>query len=305
MKSVAAIALALLPAIAFGSVTRARYLMGTICEITVADSPRAETQIDAAFAEAQRVENVLSTWRADSELSRLNREGGGRIDPELRELLETAADWSRRTGGAFNPLVRPLIDLWKTRGEGAVPGNNAIRAAISRTAIDNLRFEGNTVVLDHGAQIEEGAFGKGYAIDRMMGVLRGLGAKSALINFGGQLAAYGEPREVSIADPADRGRPMVPLTLGDESLSTSSGSERSFVIAGRQFTHIIDPRSGEALPPRGSVSVVHRSALVADILSTALYVMGPEEGARWAREQGIAATFITTHGRVMAITHER
>lgn len=306
MKSAAAAALALLlPTIACASVTRARYLMGTICEITIPDSRRAGAEIDAAFAEAQRVENLLSTWRSDSELSRLNRDGGGPVDPELRQLLETAVDWCRRTNGAFNPLVRPLIDIWKTRGSGALPEAGAIQAATARSSIDNLRFEGATLVLEHGAQIEEGAFGKGYAIDRMIGVLRGLGAASALINFGGQLAAYGEPREVSIADPGERGRPMVPLLLRDESLSTSSGSERSFVVAGRRFTHIIDPRSGEALPPRGSASVVHRSALVADILSTALYVMGPDEGERWAREHGIEATFITTHGRVMTITHER
>jgi FAD:protein FMN transferase len=290
-------------ATAFGSVTRAQYLMGTICEITVPDSPAAAEQVDAAFGEARRIEGFLSTWREDTELSSLNRSGGGVVSPELYQLLETAIAWSGRTGGAFNPLVRPLLDLWKTRGEGAVPDALAIHDALARIQTSNVRFDHGVITLANGARFEEGAFGKGYAIDHMIDVLRGRGATSALINFGGQLASFGDPREVSVADPEHRDQPLVPVTLRNASLSTSSGSERSFVVHGRRFTHIFDPRTGEALPPLGSVSVLNPSALVADILSTALYVMGPEEGARWAREHQIEAIFITPHRRVIHLTH--
>jgi FAD:protein FMN transferase len=281
------------------AVTRARYLMGTICEISVPDSPRAETQINAAFAEAQRIEAFLSTWRDDSELSRLNRRETKAISPELYELLREATLWCRRTNGAFNPLVRPLIDVWKTREEGALPDESAIRSALARVTIDGARFENGAITLVNGAQFEEGAFGKGYAIDRMLANLRAEGATSALLNFGGQLAAFGDARVASIADPQNRERPLMPITLDNASLSTSSGSERSFAVNGRRFTHLIDPRTGEALPPRGSVSVLHSSALVADILSTALYVMGPQEGLRWAREHDITAIFITDSGRII------
>ena len=94
---------------------------------------------------------------------------------------------------------------------------------------------------------------------------------------------------VTIADPLHRDRAVVALTIHDASLSTSSGSEKSFVVNGRRFTHILDPRTGEALPPRGSVSVIARNATEADILSTALYVMGRDEGLRWANEHAVAA----------------
>ena len=99
--------------------------------------------------------------------------------------------------------------------------------------------------------------------------------------------------ELLIGHPEQRKNAFADLTLTNESISTSSGSEKTFITNGKRVTHIIDPRSGDALPPRGSVSVIHRSALTADILSTALYVMGPEAGLAWARQHGITAVFIT------------
>jgi thiamine biosynthesis lipoprotein len=227
---------------AAAEVQRARYLMGTVCEVAVA-GPDAEAQIEAAFAEAQRVEAMLSTWVDDSELIRVNR--GAEPGNELRVLLAQAEEWSKKTDGAFDPRWRE-----KVRGP------------------------------KHARGYESGAFGKGYALDRMLALTKG----DALIDFGGQLTIRGT-RRVSIADPEDRARPLLALTLANGSLSTSSGSE--------QPGHIIDPRTGEALPARGSVSVIAPDAMTADILSTALYVMGDEEGLRWADAHGVAAIFIT------------
>jgi len=267
------LAAALLTAAAL--MTRAQYLMGTVCEISAPET----AHIDAAFAEGARIEAMISTWREDSELSRLNR-GEGAASPELAALLHTADDWRDRTGGAFDPRLGALIALWDIRGEGRVPSTDEIKAAP------------HTIY-------EEGAFGKGYAIDRMLDVL---GASDVVINFGGQLGVRGAHR-VTIADPEDRARPVVELTIHDSSLSTSSGSEKTFLAGGRRFSHILDPRTGQALPPRGSVSVIAADALTADILSTALYVMGPDAGLRWAREHGVTAIFIdhkaiTTSARI-------
>jgi len=257
-------------------VRRAQYLMGTTCEITVAS--RDAAMIDPAFAEAKRIESMLSTWNQDSDLSRLNR-GELREPPaELRDLLAQTMEWSRRTNGAFDPRIKALVDVWKTRGEGAIPGKAAIAAALARH------------------EWEEGGFGKGYALDRMLATLK---TSDAMINFGGQIAVRGA-FYVSIADPARRNKSVVGLTLANASLSTSSASEKTFEVSDKngtqRFSHIFDPRTGQALPPRGSVSVVADEALTADILSTALYVMGEDEGLRWADANGVAAIFITpTH----------
>ena len=260
-------ALALIVAANTFAATRARYLMGTVCEVSADD----ERQIETAFSEAARVEAMISTWRNDSELARVN--AGAPAGEELASLLRIAEEWRAKSGGAFNPHVRGLIEVWKTREEGAVPSAAAIAKALTHQ------------------EIEEGAFGKGYALDRMLDKVQG----DTILNFGGQLLVRGS-YEVTIADPEHRDKPLYKLTLTNGSLSTSSGSEKTFVVNGRVFTHIFDPRTGEALPPRGSVSVIAGSALLADIQSTALYVMGADDGLRWADANGVAALFITRDG---------
>lgn len=248
-SALAVLLLAIVPAAAHGRVVRARYLMGTVCEIT-ANDPR---EIDAAFDEGQRVEALISTWRDDSELARVNR--GATPSPELAELLARVDELSAETGGAFNAHIRGLLEKHGIRRPGG----------------------------GHADDIEEGGFGKGYALDRMVEKLHG----DAVINFGGQIAVRG-CKEVAIAHPAHRDQVARELTLCNASLSTSSTSEKP--------GHIVDPRSGESLPARGSVSVVHESALAADVLSTALYVMGPQEGSRWAQQHGVRVIFINNSG---------
>jgi thiamine biosynthesis lipoprotein len=251
--------------------TRARYLMGTICEITATD-PR---EIEAAFDEASRVERMISTWRDDSELSRYNR-GEDNVSPELDALLRDALRIAHETNGAFNPQIRSLIDAWDTRGKGRIPTDREIAEAMRAKKFD------------------EGAFGKGYALDKM---LTKIASPHAVLNFGGQLLVRGSER-VTIAHPLHRDQPILEITLTDASVSTSSGSEKTFTVGTRHFSHLIDPATGVALPPRGSVSVVHRSAFVADALSTALYVMGSERGLDWARAHGVAAIFISESGDI-------
>jgi len=198
------------------TITRARYLMGTVCEITA--PARSEPQMEAAFQEAARIEGFLSTWRNDSELFRLNAAHEATASPELSQLLGRAIEWAHATGSAFNPLVGPIIEAWRTRAEGAVPSNEAINAAAARASVSNATIAGDVVRLANDAEFEEGGFGKGYAIDRM---LLKIDAPSVTINFGGQLGVRGASR-VTIADPERRDVPVVALTIRDASLSTSS-----------------------------------------------------------------------------------
>lgn len=273
-KAAFIVALALVSTVAAArTIQRGRFLMGTICEIQV--PPGNDEQLNAAYAEARRIEAMLSTWTTESELARVNR---GEVVPsaELQTLVDVAQEWSRRTNGAFDPRVKALVDVWQIRGDGAAPSRDAIALARAQT------------------QIEEGAFGKGYAIDRMLALLP---RDEVTIDFGGQIAVRGTLL-VDVADPTDREKPVLSLELRDESISTSSGSEKTFSAGGRTFSHILDPRTGEALPPRGSVSVIATEALTADILSTALYVMGEDDGLRWADANNIAAIFITSDRKV-------
>jgi thiamine biosynthesis lipoprotein len=137
------------------------------------------------------------------------------------------------------------------------------------------------------AGVEEGGFLKGYTLDRLR---QAAGTPDGLLDFGGQLLAWGRPVAVSIADPRERQLPRLSVRLENASLSGSGTSER-----GR---HILDPRTGEPCPAWGSTAVVAPDALSADVLSTALYVLGPDEGLAWAQRQGLAAAFLLNNGTI-------
>lgn len=277
------------------SVTRVRFLMGTTCAVH-ASAPVEATE--AAFAEIERVERLISTWNDESELSLVNARAGGDpiiVSAELFDLLCQAADWSERTGGAFNPLIAPMIEIWQVRGAGRIPTRAEIDASVRAARLDRLVFDraSRSVTLDAGVRFEEGGFGKGYALDRAMDLAVGGGCSECVIDFGGQLIVHSDrPVAIGIAHPESRGTEALAISMTRGSVSTTSGSEKWFDTAAGRLSHVIDPRTGEALPPRGSVSVVHDSALVADLLSTALYVMGPEEGLAWAEANDVAAIFI-------------
>ncbi|HEY0591469.1 MAG TPA: FAD:protein FMN transferase [Thermoanaerobaculia bacterium] len=279
--------------------SRARYLMGTACVISLPAGPGVDADADAAFDEIARIEALVSTWRADSELSRLNRANPGSavgVSAEVADLLDRAARLAEETGGAFTPLAGRLIEMWGLRNEGRIPDGAAVRAAARAIAAGGLRIdrERRTVARIGDVAVEEGGFAKGYALDRAVEVLRRRGVRRALLDFGGQVALYGfgAPIEIDIAHPEDRQRPAVRIAIASGSIATSSGSEKSFASGPNRYSHIVDPRSGMALPPSGSATAIHEEALVADALSTAFYVLGPREGLALADGKGLAAIWL-------------
>lgn len=296
IRTTATIAFALLAG-AFapaGEAERTVLAMGTVLKVRVEapDALRAEAAAEAALREIGRIEAACSTWIPDSDFSRLNRAGGRAVPlaAEWLDLLACAQAWSRRTEGAFDPLLRALMEAWDVRGRGRHPSEaervQALRASgAGRLHLD--RLAGTARLEGPHAGLEEGGFAKGYALDRALAEARRAGATVAWFDFGGQILAAGAV-EAAVAHPVHRERPALALALRDASLSTSGSSER-----GR---HILDPRTGRPCPAWGSVSVVARSAFEADVLSTALYAMGPGEGLAWARRHAIAACFLTPDG---------
>lgn len=247
---------------------------------------------EAALTEAARLEAACSTWNPASDWSRLNRAQGRTVSfaAEWIHLLETVKGWSARTGGVFDPALGALVQTWGLRHGGGEPEPKASKAAreASGAALLRLDAEAGTAQLAHpAAGIEEGGFLKGYALDRMKAVA---GCTRGLLNFGGQLLAWGPAVEASIGDPRERRRPRVFIQLHNASLSISGTSER-----GR---HILDPRTGTLCEAWGSVAVVAPTGLDADILSTALYVLGPDAGLAYAEREGIAAAFLLNEGSV-------
>ncbi|MDP1832044.1 MAG: FAD:protein FMN transferase [Geothrix sp.] len=266
--------------------------MGTELRVHLEGAGDLGRASEAVLAESARIEAACSTWNAASGWSRLNAAQGRAVPlaPEWMALLARVQAWSLRTEGAFEPVLMALMQAWGIRQGGRVPDPGILAAARRASGPGLLDLDlgrGTARLRDPGAGIEEGGFLKGYALDAMR---KASGLPSGWMEFGGQVLAWGRPLAAGIADPQDRGRIRCTVVVEDASLSGSGTSER-----GR---HILDPRTGEPCPAWGSTAVVAADALSADVLSTALYVLGPDAGAAWAERHGVAAAFLFNDGSV-------
>ena len=282
-------------------VQRSAYLMGTRADLSAWAASRTEglARLDRALAALEETERALSTWRDTSQLASLNRaalQTPWQADPALCALLATVVDWDRASSGAFDPAIGSLIDAWALRGAGRVPSDAELAQARAASGLRNFALDRArcTVQRRGPAIMDEGAFGKGEALDRAAPHLAGV---AWTINLGGQVSVGGRPPgrdawTVAVADPTDRHHVFLTVRLEAGSLATSGGSERDLVADGRRIGHILDPRTGRPAEFQGSVTVWHERGLAADILSTTLYVLGPDEGLAWAEARGVAACFL-------------
>jgi thiamine biosynthesis lipoprotein len=253
------------------------------------DSLELPPIVAAALDEVDRVDRLLSHYRADSPLSRLNREaafGPVAVDAELFDFLAECLRWSRDSDGAFDVTVGPLMRAWGFfRDEGRRPKEREIQHALGAVGYRHvvLDRERGTVRFDRsGVELDLGGIGKGYAVDRVVGLLRRRGVHSALVNLGGS-SVYGlgappgaEAWEVAIQDPTAPGREAEAVALRDRALSVSGGYARSFVKGGVTYSHIMDPRTGRPVQGVLSVAVLSATATDGDALDNVLFVLGLE-----------------------------
>lgn len=277
-------------------VERRLSLMGTSLDITVEANDRETALLasERAVSALEAAEARLSTWRDDSELSRLNQAPAGApvlLSEELAADLAAAHRCWEQTEGTFDPAVGPLVRAWGLREGGRLPGEDELRAALTATGLDGLRLDGRTAVREGaGLVLEEGGFGKGAGLAEALAALADIpGVRRAALDLGGQVALLsraGDPAgpnwTVPVADPLRRDREVIALTVDRGSVSTSGNSERGIVVEGRRLGHLLDPRTGRPAPDFGSLTVWTADPLAADCLSTGLYVMGPEAALDWA-----------------------
>jgi len=265
------------------------------------DPSRTAAVLEEGLDEIGRLEDVLSNWRADSELSRLNAragKGATEVSPTLFAAVTASLEWARETGGTFDPTVEPLTRRFRTGPANANPAPQppsrlAGLSAVgwSRVKLDAAR---RTVILPAGGGLDMGGIGKGIALDAAARVLAARGIHDALLDAGGQLLALGSPPgemgwTVAAADPADRARPTYPLILKDVSLATSGNSQRP--------GEIVNPATGRPVEGRYSATALALDATSADALSKALFVLGPQRGETWARRRAdLLALFLEPVG---------
>jgi thiamine biosynthesis lipoprotein len=275
-----------------GMVTDARAAMGTRFEVVLpgADRLRLQTAAEAALEEIRRLEEQLSMYRWESELSGINARAAVeavRVEPQLFELLRIAGEISRTTDGAFDPTIGPLLRAWGfVGGAGAVPAPEEVAAARELTGFDLVELDPEAFTvrfLREGVTLDLGAVGKGYGIDRAVELLEDAGIENALIH-GGTSTAFGlgtpdgeNGWRVALRNPlAEEGVSLGEVTLRDLALSVSAPHGKAFREGDRLYGHVLDPRTGE--PTRGAAlaAVGHPSATLTDALSTALLVLGSQ-----------------------------
>jgi thiamine biosynthesis lipoprotein len=268
------------------TLTRHLAVMGTAFALTVS-APTRERALEASEAAVRAVEaaeSLLSTWRTDTPLARLNAAAPGvphEVPSALLDLMRRVFEWKDKTGGAFDPSVAPLVGAWGLRTGGRIPSAAELLRARAATDARLFTFEESSLRitrLDAAAGIDEGAWGKGWALDEAAAALRASSITSFVLDLGGQVLASGAQTKIEIAHPRDRSRTVATLRLRNVSASTSGNSERGLVVNGRRVGHLLDPRTGEPAPDFGSVTVVAPDGLTADVLSTAFFVLGPEAG---------------------------
>jgi thiamine biosynthesis lipoprotein len=226
-----------------------------------------EAAADAALDEARRLDDLLSNYKPSSEWSGVNRhaaEGPVRISEELFQLLAACRDYSRESEGAFDISVGPLMKVWGFyKGTGHLPHRAEVMAAREKTGYRHVHLDAaaRTVRFDRpGVELDPGGIGKGYAVDRMVAILRRMSVDTALVAASGSsIYGLGAPPDsprgwpVDIEDPWDQRRKVAEVFLKDMSMSTSGSYEKFFRAEGRVYAHIMDPRTG--YPAQGSVAV--------------------------------------------------
>ncbi len=287
--------------------------MGSPFSITAVadDEESARAAVDAAFAEIDRIEARISSWREDSETSALNRHAGQGpkvVSDELFGLIRRSLSVSELTDGAFDITFAGAGKLWDFKAKPPVlPDPEALRRGLESVGYGHVKLNADKKTVElvkAGSRIGFGAIGKGYAANRAVHVMKELGIPSGLINAGGDLVAFGRQENgelwtIGLADPLQPDTIFARLDLTDQAIVTSGDYERFIEIEGIRYAHILDPRTG--WPVRGirSVTVVCPDGELADALATSVFVLGIEKGLLLInRLRGVEALVIDESGRL-------
>ncbi len=257
-----------------------------------------------------RINQLMSTYLTDSELSRLNRHPNSDwfdVSPETAQVSSVALRLNRDTGGAFDPTISPLVDLWNFGPEPAaqrIPTPAEIAQTMESVGPDLLEVQVSPPAIRKrkpSAQLDLSGIAKGYAVDRLAELLKHRGVEAFMIEVGGEVRVQGQRGPdrgwiIGIEAPDDQRRSLAKaVRLEDRSLATSGDYRNFFVKDNVRYSHLIDPKTGSPIAHRlKSVSVIHSSCMEADALATALIVMGPDEGYQFAVEHDLAALFFVT-----------
>jgi len=281
------------------------------------DEAAATTAARAAFARIHELNAVLSDYDPQSELGRVEQAAAGGepvpVGDDLFRVLARSQELARRSEGAFDVTVGAVVRVWRrARQRGGLPLDRRLDPARELVGYRLLRLDPDAKTVTFakpGMRLDFGGIAKGYAVDEALRVLREQGIARALVDAGGDMALGDPPPDapgwrIGIAPIEAAGPPTRILVLKNTAVATSGDLWQYVEIRGRRYSHIIDPRTGQALSERSSVTVVAPDGMTADALASALSVLGPEKGLALADAMpGVAALIVRARGDGVE-THE-
>ena len=279
--------------------------------VVVKNQSEADTYMDLAVGEIQRIEQLISSWNSNSQTSLINKNAGirpVRVDQELFDLIERSIKISQLTDGAFDISYASMDPICRFDGSMTnTPDSATVKKAVTYVGFQGigLNKEKHTVFLKRsGMKIGFGAIGKGYAADKAKKLLQSKGVVAGIINASGDMNTWGKqpngnPWKVGITNPLNKNKVFALLPLSDNAVVTSGNYEKYVEFNGKRYTHIIDPRTGYPSSGLVSVSVFAPKAELADALATSIFVMGVEVGLNLIDQlKGVECIAVDDQGKI-------
>ena len=265
-----------------------RLLMGTVVEVIVISDKEdvARKSIADAFSAMERVDRLMSNFKEDSDISRINRGAGIEdvaVDKDVIEVIKKSIYYSEISNGAFDITIGGVEELYKFEDKGRMPEKGKFKNSVSLVGYKNIIINGNTVrLIKKGMKLDLGGIAAGYAVDKGIDTIKKNGVVDALINAGGDIRVIGESEngkwKIGILHPREENKLINTLTLKDISVTTSGDYRKYFISGGKRYHHILNPSTG--LPTEGvqSVTIIAPLAVDSDALATAVFVLGKKKG---------------------------
>jgi len=292
-------------------------VMGTFARVVAVakDPDTAQKCIQAGMAEIRRVDDLMSDFKSDSEIGRANTEAAEhpvQVGEWTFEVLRRSAEFSKLTDGAFDVTVGPLVDSFRTaKKTGAAPTQEQIAQARTKVGFEKLELDEQNKTVRftvQGMRLDLGAIAKGYAVDKAIEAAKHCGAAGAMVDLGGNIRCFGSPPKgrdhwlIGVQDPnsvvegVGGGGLLLTLKLTDASIATSGDYQQFALIAGKRYSHILDPHTGWSAEGLSSVTIITDNATDADALSTAVSVMGMDMGLALIEKRPNTEAILITSG---------
>jgi thiamine biosynthesis lipoprotein len=298
-------------------------IMGTFVHVVAVaqDAGTAKKCVRVALEEIRKVDDLMSDYKSDSEISRVNKEAfdkAVKVSESTYEVLQRSVEFGKMTGGAFDVTVGPLVALFRKSKENKVaPSEEQIALARSKVCFEKLKLdsENKTVQFsDNGMLLDLGGIAKGYAIDKAIEAAQRSGAIGVMVDIGGDVRCFGLPPEgkdhwlIGLQDPnsaiegVEGGRLLLVLKITNAAVATSGDYQQFFLIEGKRYSHIMDRRTGSSAEGLSSVTIIADNATDADALATSVSVMGAEKGLALIEKLPNTEAILITSGPKYEIT---